>query len=107
MAFAAGGGEQSLRALGVLGPNFPHGLQVVQSSGAATGSGEQSLGTTGVPGPDFPQRLQGAHFCGAAGLCLITCGAMGAMGPAYTRLPISLAFQDESNRLYIEGSMDL
>jgi hypothetical protein len=40
---AACSGEPSLQVVGVLGSNFLHGLQEVQSCGASAGLGEQSL----------------------------------------------------------------
>jgi hypothetical protein len=42
MVAAAGLGEQSLQAVGIPGPDFPHGSQGVQFLGTAAHSGELS-----------------------------------------------------------------
>jgi hypothetical protein len=59
-------------------PDFLHGLQGVQFSGAPAGSGEPSLWAAGVLKPDFLHRLQVAQFSDAAsrgtkpaGFCLL------------------------------------
>lgn len=56
----ASAGEQSLWALGVLGPSFLHWVQGGQSRGAAASSGEQSLQAAGALRLDFLHRPQEA-----------------------------------------------
>jgi hypothetical protein len=56
--------EPRLWVAGVLGPNFLQGLQEVQSHGALTSSGEQSLRALGVSQSNLLHRLQGTQLYG-------------------------------------------
>jgi hypothetical protein len=82
-ATAAGIGEPSLWAVGVLGPALQVWAPEEQCSSTAS-MGELSLRIVGVLGSDFPHRLQGTE---SAGLCLL----------------LSLLFQGESSRLCSRG----
>jgi hypothetical protein len=74
-------------------------------------SGEPSLQATGVLGPDFVHRFQKEQFWGAVSgrtkpACLhllLPHGAVGAMGPTYTGVLVSLAFQGEGSRSCSRG----
>jgi hypothetical protein len=82
----------------------------MQFCGSAAGSatGEPSLWAVGDPVPAWASGSSVLWGCcqGNWACCFapsVTCGAVGAMGPAYTGMLVSLAFQGEGSRSYIRG----
>jgi hypothetical protein len=95
MAAAADTREPSLWAAGILGT----ACQVWDPAGhlgSAAGTGEPSLQVVRALGPACQHRLLGAQYsscCQHRGTKpTVTHGAAGALGPAYTGAPVSLAF---------------
>jgi hypothetical protein len=113
---AAGFGEPSLQVVRVLGPDCQHRFQGAQFSGTATCSGQPSLQASGVLGPDCCMGFREHSTVvlllapGNQACCLlpsVTHGAVGAQGPAYLGVLVSLDFRVKLAGHVVGGSMNL
>jgi hypothetical protein len=78
--------------------------------------GKPSLQALGIPGPDCPKAFRKCSIVTLLPVqrnqtnwlvLSVTCGAVGAMGPVYTKVPVSLAFQAVVVGHVVEGSIEL